>query len=183
MSAVRILCVGDSITVGASSASGGYRGRLEARLRDLGHTPTMLMAAEGGMTLDRVRPLVDAAIASGPPDIALWALGTNDWKWPPGGTLGGWPERYRDEIRRVLDMLPDSHAAVATVPRQPAHAGLFTNCNVWVRNNTTAPLGARAKVCELESLPTVFLIDGTHPADAGYSLIADLWLHTIRGWL
>src|SRR5688572_28195771 len=168
---VRIMPVGDSLTFGAGATAGGYRSRLAARLADLGHTPTMLNASANGMTLDRIRPLIDAALVGGPPDITIWALGTND----AFGPLGGWPERYRAEITRVLEVLPGSHAVVCTLPLQPRNPQLFRNVNVWLCNIVAAPLGDRVAVCEWESLPAAMLTDGgVHPGDAGHTLIAEM---------
>lgn len=187
---LRIICVGDSITVGVNSTDGaGYRSFLASKLADLGHPGELVLGGGNGLMVDTVRPHVDQALATGPFTIALFFLGTNDFKWAP---MEGWPARYRALIGHVLDANPDCRAAIATVPLQPGwDAQWFRNLNVWIRTHVAAPYGERAKVCDLASLPTrhtdpqhpLLLTDNVHPGDAGYALIADLWLHTIRPWL
>lgn len=179
---VRVLCVGDSITNGTNSSDGlGYRSFLAERLADLGYAATLVPACGGGLMVDTVRPFVDQALASGPPpDLALFYLGTNDIVSIP---MTGWPERYRDLVGYVLGHNPAMRALVAKMTLRIGMEQFCRNVNVWIANNTVAPHGSRAKTVALDSLPNSHHTDGVHPGDAGYSLVADLWLHAMRPWL
>lgn len=193
---LRIMAIGDSITYGANSPDGkAYRGVLGALLRDAGYAPVITCACMNGRRVDTIRPDVDAALAaSGVPDVALWFLGTNDWKnqalWP------NWYGRYYDEIARVLRMSAETKAIVATVPLAIGYEGSFVNLNAWVRDITAVWLKrdfpGRVRVVELASIPQSFLAgpptgggDSVHPGVAGYTLMADLWFHELRrdGWV
>lgn len=183
-SPIRIVTIGDSITAGVNSSDGlGYRSFLAERLRDLGYEPTIINASAGGLTLATIDPYIAAALqanAGQPVDFFVWNLGTND-VWGP---LDGWPERYRDKVRKYLDMFPGARALVAQMIWTPVNAAKIRNVNVWIRDNTVKPLVPRAKVLDLGfGLPNTFDTDGTHPGDGGYSLMADLTVHALRPWL
>jgi lysophospholipase L1-like esterase len=189
------------MTVGAGSSDGlGYRSILQETLTDRGHNAIIVPACANGRTVDTIRPDVDAAIATnGVPDISLWFLGTNDWKWPTNGTLEGWWDRYYQEVRRIMLMSPNTKTVLATVPLAVGYEGLFWNTNNWIRNIVYVWLNqdfpGRVKVVNLASVPQTFLVakpvgaipagggDSVHPGDAGYEIIARLIYRAIRGWL
>jgi lysophospholipase L1-like esterase len=195
---VTLLCVGDSCTVGVGSGigpsgviinatDGGYRTRLQGRLEDRGHDVTPLAAAASGMTLDRIRPLVDAAVAQVPDSgtlVSCWWIGNNDIKWfSAANPMAGWPERYAYEVSRVLAMFPTSYAVVATCHLQPGtDLQLFRNVNEWLRN-MAGNLGDRVRVADLEQLPAEMLADKVHPSRPGYEFVAAEMLQAMRSWL
>lgn len=174
---LRILCIGDSITVGFNSSDGmGYRSLLQEEYPGA----VVDMAAQNGFTLDQIRPLVDAAVGRGVPSIIVVNLGSNDFKW---SDLNGWPERLRDLVAYLLSLNPNMKAVVACPVLQPGYEQKFRNCNVWIRNNTVAPLGPRARVVPFDSIPNSFLTDGVHPGDMGYTLMLQLLKRALRSWV
>jgi lysophospholipase L1-like esterase len=190
---VRILAVGDSITVGFGSSDGaGYRSRLTELLAQRGITAQIDVVANGGLTLDGVTPRAIAALAKGAPDVVLLAVGTNDAAWTP---LGGWRTRYMALVDRMLAAGPQVRVACAQVtisdrsswlvrtrPTTPANERMI---NGWVGQMVAARSGTgRVVVADMSVIPSMMLTDGgVHPGDAGYQRMAEIWLAAIATWL
>jgi lysophospholipase L1-like esterase len=189
-----VMTIGDSITFGTNSSDRqGYRSWLVDGLARRGYAAQIVNASAGGLTLDQIRPFIDNALAGGAvPDLIVINLGTNDFKW---SDLNGWPERYRAEIKRLLDRFPGARALVGRPTLQLGYEGKFRNCNIWIERNTVGVdaaglsdghhLDGRAVTVAFDSIPSSVLTDGVHPGDAGYREMRDLIIGRAvqKGWL
>lgn len=181
-SRVRVLVVGDSITYGTNSSNSlGYRSWLKTQMAALGHTADIVLAGAPGMTLDRVDPYINDALRGEDFQFAVFNLGTNDWKW---SVLDGWPERYRDTIRRVIEANPGIKTLVGLPTLQYGYETRFRDINrYWIPPNTVAPLkhlGHQVDTVAFNSIPMSYLTDGVHPGDAGYKVMSQL---IVQAWL
>jgi lysophospholipase L1-like esterase len=172
---LRILLVGDSITVGYSTGS-GWRTTLQGLFESVGQPVQMEMVAVGGYGTSDLAPGFPYGLAALKPDLVLINLGTND-----GWDIPGFEARYDKMLSAVIDMtsakvglafiqysasppLAALEAAVndAMYRRMYAHGFLNTIPPVWF-----------AGLANFQDIPPSYLDSGgIHPTAAGYEIYA-----------
>ena len=106
----RVFVAGDSLT--ATSLDPGRPGP---------GSPADLVVASGlGWTASDVQPHLDAALAEGPIDALVVALGTNDSAPPPD--YDGWTDADVEAFRRLVGTVPDTACVVMVLPGYGAGA-------------------------------------------------------------
>lgn len=180
---VRILGIGDSITVGyKSSDAKGYVTPLLDML-DWDHLAgTLDLCAVPGYTLRQITPMVADALASHPPDYVLIAIGSND---AATGDLGTWATRYAALVDQVLASSPTvrvvcARLTISMAPYAPAEATI----NGYVDQVVAARVaGGRVLAADMSLIPSRWTEDGVHPGDPAYLYMALLWMRALRQWL
>src|SRR5689334_17433817 len=180
----RILCVGDSITLGAGSTDGtGYRRYLTELLGRRGIAPTYTMQAYGGQTLRYVAPRAIDAIPAANPNIMLVHLGTNDAVQPD---LTDWQTRIGNLIDQALAASPTLHICIAKI-QYSRNTGAITN-EQTINAAITAAVNARTTTgrvttADMTGIPARWTEDGIHPGNTAYNDMAHRWHNAIEGWL
>jgi lysophospholipase L1-like esterase len=181
---VRIMCVGDSITVGAGATDGlGYRPWLTDMLARRHITSTLTVVAEGGQTMRVMAPRALAALPTAQPDIVLIAIGTNDAVQPDMTDFAG---RLGTFVDQILASSPTVKVAVARISlsRIAWMATAQGPVNAAVDSVVAARhSGGRVASADLTVVTERWTADGIHPLDAGYCRIAQQWLASIDSWL
>lgn len=181
---VRILCAGDSITVGEGSSDGaGYRPWLSALLGQRRIAATVLMSAVSGKTLREQAPAVLAALPAARPDVVLVDFGTNDAAQPDLDQLA---TRYGAFVDAILASSPTVRVACARVAL--SRAAWLANAEGVVNaavDQVVAARKASGRVVSVDmtAVPQRWTVEGVHPLNSGYRLMARLWLDAIAGWL
>jgi lysophospholipase L1-like esterase len=188
---VRIMPLGDSITVGVGSTDrAGYRSRLERRLaaaglpvdfvgsRDAG-PPGLDDDNEGhsGWTISRMARRVDRWLAAYRPDVVLLHIGTNDVR--VNGYRAGAAKRVGVLLNRIRRDRPGAHILVARITGS-RHARLqrwITVYNRGVRRMVAARHDPRLRLVNQAAVRAPWL----HPNDAGYAAMADRWFTALTG--
>lgn len=200
---VRIMTVGDSITVGYGSADNqGYRPWLTDLIdRQRTRTDTS-MHAHGGWSLADAKPGLGAALTAAAPDIVLINLGTNDGVADTDAAQNAYQTAYGQAIDQILASSSTVRVACALVPVSQAtniqraevraNAAITAAVNARAatgrvvlsdqRRTTSAEWTARATDGS-EYPPGRWTFDGVHPTDAGYLRMAQAWLAAIQAWL
>jgi acyl-CoA thioesterase I len=185
------MAFGDSITAGEGSSDGaGYRNRLDQRLIAHLGTSEVANASRSGTQTDEGADRVGRNLGIFRPAFTLINYGTNDWNTaecqagPPCDTI--------DEMRELIDHVKDfgSLPVLSTIiPVNPALQPAERNDWVRAQNENLrqlaraqgVPVADPAKLFFAESnLPSLF-VDGVHPNDAGYELIARAFFEAITG--
>lgn len=199
-STLRILCVGDSITVGAGSTSPGgtydryylgtgpgYQPWLASNLLRRRIKADITTVAQGGQTLRTMTPPTLAALPTARPDIVLIDLGTND--------IGGatdftpdWTQRYGSLLDQILASSPAVKIACATIPtsRDPYLAARTPALNTAITTAVNARKGTgRVTVADLTQLSPHWTGDGLHPLEAGHLHNASAYTAALTnaGWI
>src|SRR5690242_8955752 len=180
----RILCVGDSITLGTGSTDGtGYRRYLTDLLGRRGIAPTYTMQAYGGQTLRYVAPRAIDAIPAANPNIMLVHLGTNDAVQPD---LTDWQTRIGNLIDQALAASPTLHICIAKI-QYSRNTGAITN-EQTINAAITAAVNARTTTgrdttADMTGIPARWTEDGIHPGNTAYNDMPHRWLDAIEGWL
>lgn len=193
---LRLLCAGDSITVGVGSVDGtGYRGWLAAELDRLDYAPTGLDVVVGGSgkMLDDLAAPIAAALAGGPtadPHLVLLAIGTNDSAWGNVATFGA---RFGGRLDAIHAAAPNAKVACAKISishvrADPVRANAAVPANQAAINDAIATaVAARpgwTAWADMTRVAPEWLHDGGwHPGDAGYALMAREWLRLVTPWL
>lgn len=182
---VRIMPLGDSITVGVGSTDGaGYRSRLERRLaaaglpvdfvgsRDAG-PPGLDDGHEGhsGWTISRLARRVDRWLAAYRPDVVLLHIGTNDVR--VNGYRRGAAKRLGVLLNRIRRDRPGAQIFVARITGS-RQARLQRRINVYnrgVRRMVAARHDPRLHLVNQAAVRAPWL----HPNDAGYAAMAGRW--------
>lgn len=199
---VRVLAIGDSITVGyGSSDNAGWRPWLANLIDRQGVQPAMSLHARGGWRLADARPGLAAALTANTPDIVLINLGTNEYL-PYAAAQTSYQTAYGQVIDQILASSPTVRVACALIPisQDPGIQAYETRANAAIeaavnarlatgrvalsdqRRTTSAEWTARATDGS-EYPPGRWTFDGVHPTDAGYLRMAQAWLATIQNWL
>lgn len=194
---VRIMCAGDSITVGTGSTNAGqmdgsgngiggqgYRQWLADLLaqRRIAMVPTVV--AQGGQTVRSMTPPILAALPTAQPDIVLLCLGTNDAG--AGNDLSDWQNRYASLVDQILASSPTVRVACARLAhyRSPGLAANVNQVNGWIDNVVAArQAGGRVVAADMSILGSQWTSDGVHPLDAACVVMAQQWLNAITPWL
>jgi len=190
-----ILCFGDSITYGTSSACScpltGYPAILKRMLGAAlgGHFDTVNAGNPGEQTKDG-RSRLPAWLSTTKPDLAILMEGTNDTFYNVPFSV------IESNLRAMLSQIlgTGSHAILATIPpvisnsqrNRTAQAQLIRSFNPTIYKITGSLGIPTAPIYEaLTSVPgwENKLIDqatANHPNDAGYRIVADTFMKTIR---
>jgi lysophospholipase L1-like esterase len=195
---VRIMCAGDSITVGTgSTATGqmdaygngiggsGYRPWLVDLLAQRRIAAPLTVVAQGGQTLRTMTPPILAALPAAQPDIVLIYLGTNDIG-AANDAGADWQSRYASLVDQILA----SSSTVKVVCGRLAHyrdPGMISRAdslNTLIDGVVNARKAAgRVTSADMSVLTGMWTSDGTHPVDAAYVVMAQQWTNAITPWL
>jgi lysophospholipase L1-like esterase len=178
---LKVLAIGDSITVGAGSSDGlGYRSLLADLLGVRRVRAAVSMCAEGGITLRVLAPRVPAALAASPPDIALVALGTNDAAMPD---LVDYAARLGTLVDTILASSPTVRVVVARPALSNAPWAVYEQ-QIGGHVDTVVAAraaGGRVRSADMTAVDCSWTTDGIHPMDAGYMVMARQWLRALLG--
>lgn len=199
---VRILSIGDSITVGYGSADNqGYRPWLTDLIERQCIQPLPAAHARGGWRLADARTGLAAALTANTPDIVLIALGTNEYL-PFASAQTSYQAAYGQVIDQILASSSTVKVACALIPGTQdtgvqanvarANAAIEAAVNARAatgrvvlsdqRRTTSAEWTVRATDGS-EYPPSRWTFDGIHPTDAGYLRMAQAWLAAIQAGL
>ncbi|KAM4066890.1 GDSL-like lipase/Acylhydrolase family protein [Hirsutella rhossiliensis] len=197
---LRILCAGDSITVGTFSDTdggdgNGYRLRLRNdlsadRVSYVGTVTTKggnmsdgYFAAWPSKTIQYIADNIDPSLQQRPNVILLHA-GTNDMN--PNHTIsteGNDPAQAVDRlgslVDRMIELCPDAVILVAMIINtcDPAQAPATHEFQSLIPGAVQRryDAGHRVLAANFTSFPTTELRDCIHPTNPGYSLFGDFW--------
>ncbi|MFQ5638044.1 MAG: Ig-like domain-containing protein [bacterium] len=194
----KIMPVGNSITRGVtgSTDNAGYRNNLDGLLNAESVTFDFVGSLndgsgfdadhEGhdGQTANFIRDNINSYLAAQNPDIVLLHIGTNDIS---GGDT---PDNIRSEISAILDAINSFNSNIeivlaSLVPRTDAKDDNTTTLNTKLLGlyNEKRDLGYRIYYAGMNEVfkcnpnwSTAYMADPVHPNDAGYALMAEVWL-------
>ncbi|KAF1807844.1 SGNH hydrolase [Eremomyces bilateralis CBS 781.70] len=203
---LRILCVGDSITVGAASGDGnGYRLQLRNNLSNdnvvfagtefSGGMADGYFAAWTGKTIqyvtDHVKPSLEQR-----PNIILLHLGTNDMTEnsaisTEGNDPSGAAQRLGNLIDQMIALCPDAIIMVAMIINtcDPSQAPQTQRYQLLVAKiaQQYSSKGHKVIAVDFTTFPISQLRDCIHPADEGYREMGHYWYDFItqipRDWI
>ena len=201
---VRILPLGDSLTDGQFYAPGGYRIRLWELLEAEGVAvdfvgseqngpdtlPDRDHEGHNGWRIDEISEQADAWLALHRPDIILLMIGTNDML--QGHALDEAPTRLSALLDQLRAGAPDAHIVVAAIPplvssalvesQDPELAGTDPDERVVAYNAAVADVvtahqskGSVVSFADMHTLDKALLVDGIHPKQEGYDVMAGVW--------
>lgn len=200
---VRVLSIGDSITVGYGSAdNAGYRPWLTDLIERQRIQSLPATHARGGWRLADAKPGLAAALTANTPDIVLIALGTNEYL-PFTSAQTSYQAAYGQVIDQILAYSTTVRVACAVisgtqdpgVQANVARANAAIEAAVNARANTgrvvlsdqrrTTSAEWTARATDGSEYPPTgrWTFDGIHPTDAGYLRMAQAWLNAIQAWL
>jgi lysophospholipase L1-like esterase len=198
--AIRIMPLGDSLTVGHANP-GGYRPALRERLVADGlqidfvgsqaNGPLTLADQEheghSGWRIDQLSGSVVTWLEAHNPQVVLLMVGTNDMV--QNFQVAAAPDRLGALVDQITSTLPTAHVIVATIPR----AGDQARLERILAYNAAIPdlVGAKGANGERVTYVDVFAVvdegdlhpDLVHLNAAGNSKIADAWYPAIRAAL
>ncbi|KAI0012547.1 carbohydrate esterase family 3 protein [Xylariaceae sp. FL0662B] len=195
---LRIMPLGASITFGEASSDGnGYRSDLRTALVQGGNEVNMVGTqangtmkdnqSEGwpGFVVDEVRVKADISVPQSKPNLVLINAGTNDCL--QNIDIAGASARVQSLLDVVYGASPRAAVVLSTllVNGDPDAQARTQDFNAQLRT-LTAMLQLAGKPITLVDMqssagPTLDdLVDGTHPDDAGYQKMANLWLGGIQ---
>lgn len=194
---IKIMPLGDSITYGqGSSTGGGYRLPLWNDLRARGFPLDFVGSLQNGPAsfdrdneghpgwrISQIAAEIVTWLMTYRPHIILLHLGTNDFLKNDDPAQA--PTRLRQLLNLITTTLPGATVIVAQILPLPRSARL--NAEV-VAYNATIPRMVQADVAQekhvqyvdmYHAVPPSMLPDQIHPNDAGYTLMAKVWLHAL----
>lgn len=193
---LRILAIGDSLTVGYGDPSGGWRTEFATLAAAAGVEAHIDSYAVGGWGTTDVLPGLAAVLVATKPDLVVVAIGTND---AAGGgvDVAGFEVRYQRILGTILDA---SSALVApawmTYSQPPASSVL--SLGEGLRNDAifrcelargwlaTPPAPRLAGLVDLQPIsPSLLAVDGIHLTPAGYQVMGRQIYRGVRvayGW-
>lgn len=211
-SACKIMPLGDSITFGLqSSTGGGYRVELFRKAIADSHLITFVgRQSTGPNTLDgqpfpknnegysgatiatggnQLANRVDAAFAANPPQIVLLHIGTNNlYQGLPQGVTG----QLGNLIDQVINDAPNALIVVAQItPLGSATNGVQAyNAAIPAIVQQRIDAGKHLLLVNMSAAfaaannnVSALLADGVHPNDQGYAIMAQTWYDAIEGIL
>lgn len=199
---VRIMPLGDSITVGVGDGNnGGYRGPLATALGSAGYAVDFVGSQTGGVIADpnheghggwradQIRDNISYWLSLYPADIVLLHIGTNDI------TQSEQPAGITAEIAQILsniDAYEAAHRATITVilariinRSTPSDTlGVRTSAlNASIASMVVARLGAGDRIVLVDQEAALAypgdLVDVVHPNAAGYAKMSAVWFSAL----
>jgi lysophospholipase L1-like esterase len=194
---IKIMPLGDSITYGqGSSTGGGYRLQLWNDLRVLGFPIDFVGSLQTGPAsfdrdneghpgwkINQIAAKIVNWLMTYRPQIILLHIGTNDFVKNDDPTQA--PARLSRLLELITTTLPAATVIVAQILPLPRSARF--NAEV-VAYNATIPRIVQADVAQekhvqyvdmYHAVPRSMLPDQIHPDDTGYALMAKIWLHAL----
>jgi lysophospholipase L1-like esterase len=198
--AVRILPLGDSLTLGYGSGSegtgseGGYRIHLAELLDEAGiafdfvgsqsNGPASLADQDhegyNGYSVGQVAEITNAALDSYQPDVVLLMAGTNDQITfvPPSQP----PADAAADLELLIEQIDTRLAGVQIIVAQVIPLS-FNDVGITEYNALIPAIvadlseqGINVRLVDMYAIGTASLSgDGIHPTAAGYDLMADIW--------
>ncbi|MFE9903935.1 SGNH/GDSL hydrolase family protein [Streptomyces achromogenes] len=201
---VRIMPLGDSITVGLNSTGvAGYRDELLGHLHRLGHDACFVgpcvnafqpqgdpdYAAVCGITIEALTPLLPQWVPAARPDWLLVHIGTNNM-YGPSHTAA--PRLLRTFVDTLLRLAPSAGVLLASIipSRLPEWQAHIDDYNRHVREIAEEP-GRRGRVFFVDMASALHaspqgrddLSDLVHPGDQGYAKMAAVWRDALHARL
>jgi len=176
---------GDSITVGeGSSDDGGYRDRLEAKLRQRLGKATVINQGLSGTRSNAGAQRIHQVLPAERPAYTLILYGTNDWNQSECKTA--FPCFTIDSLRSIVRTVRGAQSLplLATIP--PCNLGMDDRCppsrQQWIHDmdelirqmaREEGAVVADVEAAFLAHPPlSALLVDHIHPNDAGYEIMA-----------
>lgn len=191
---VKIMPLGDSITYGqGSTTGGGYRWPLWNDLRAQGVRMTFVGSMQHGPVdfprdneglpgwkIDQIAAHVTGWLETYQPQIILLHIGTNDFIKHDDPV--GAPARLKSLIDLVTATLPTAILIVAQIiplTRRPQFNAEVVKYNQAIPGIVQAEASQGRHVLYVDMYhavsPSLLLNDGAHPSDRGYILMAQVW--------
>jgi len=185
---VKVLTLGDSITVGYASQDGlGFRSFLPDLLKRQHIVPVMSTWSGPGWTIGNLQPGVAAALTASSPDIVLLNIGTND---ASQGLLSTFQAAYGSLVDQILASSTTVKVVCARVATSRGSAGNNTLPNNEATINgyidavvSARTSGGRVASADMTPVPSQWTDNGIHPLDAGYLRMAQIYLAAMQAWL
>jgi lysophospholipase L1-like esterase len=195
---IKIMPLGDSITFGVrSSSGGGYRLPLWEEItgahlhvtfvgsRNSGPASLPDTANEGhpGWRIDQISTHVVAWLEKYQPQIVLLQIGTNDII--QNYHVATAPQRLLSLLTLITATLPDATLIVAEVtplgkPRLNAEIIAY-NAHIPALVNGLRAQGRHVRYVDMyDAVPASDILDRIHPGDQGYSLMAAVWYKALQ---
>lgn len=184
-----VLAFGDSLTRGLGvDQAGSYPSQLQDKLLLEGYPHQVINDGEDGLTTSMGLARLDRALALHP-DIVIVEAGAND------GLRGLSLDAAQDNLRVIVRAFKDGGAKVIlaglTLPRNygPDYIHTFEAMYPELAAELDVPLipffldGLVDLESPTASIGTLMQADGTHPTEAGYTIVADTVFGAIRPWL
>lgn len=176
---LKIMTLGDSLTMGYGSSDGnGYRRELGRLLGAAGVPVTFTFrgaVSVGTSTVQDLRAGIDGWIATDQPNIILLDSGTNNASGQKTG-MTGIEAAQHDLLNRIFADAPNVTVYVATIQYSsaPWSNNQVYNNQYWITGSWQHP--GKAYLASMDAIPVCgFLFDNIHPRDAGYDAMARQW--------
>ncbi|WP_225848627.1 FG-GAP-like repeat-containing protein [Streptomyces sp. HPF1205] len=187
MRALRVMPLGDSITVGTGSATWssyrlplwnlvGAQSRYTVRYvgsQAGGQLPDLSHEGHSGYMIDDIRAGIDQWIGAAHPDVVLLHIGVNDLD------RGTDPTHAADRLKTLVDQIFADEPGVAVIMEGviPTTQGLQVppseyNSRAWQLQSVEAQAGHTFRYVDAPALTPSQMYDRLHPNDSGYSLMA-----------
>jgi lysophospholipase L1-like esterase len=193
----RIMPLGGSITFGSKSSDGnGYRKPLYDLLAADGYDVEMVGSRQAGsmaqnrnegwrgFRIDQIEPKVVKSVARYLPEIITFNAGSNDCRQQHDVDTAG--SRVRHLLESLWAASPRSTIILSTLVRSADEAAerAVRRVNEQILEVSEELVAAERKVVfvdmHVEALGLGDLADGTHPNDAGYYKMGQIWYRGIR---
>jgi lysophospholipase L1-like esterase len=189
---IRIMPLGDSITVGVGSATrSGYRPDLAGRLaaagvradfvgtQQSGTGPDVDNEGHVGWSIEQIAARVDDWLALYRPDVILLHIGTNDTRSPD--TVLDAPGKLSDLIDQITADRPAAEIFVAKIiSTTNAKRNVLTDAYNAAVPAVVAGKGARVHLVDQSTIGGRDLYNTLHPNDFGYAKMAANWYRALE---
>ncbi|KAK2693943.1 hypothetical protein QWA68_008380 [Fusarium oxysporum] len=191
---LRILSVGDSITVGYGKGTdgNGYRKRLRKDLsgnevvwagteKTKGNMKDGHFAAWSGKTVQYINDHVDPSLEQRP-NLILIHAGTNDMNSNDRvSTDGNHPQETTNRLKSMVEKM------VSKCPDATIIIGMITDGNIAKLAAELSKDGSHVLAADFGPFDDTLLSDCVHPTQKGYEILGDWWydfIHQIpEGWI
>jgi lysophospholipase L1-like esterase len=174
-----ITAFGDSITAGQGSSSGGYPPKLETLLNNNGKPSIVANQGRGGEQTPQGISRFDSVLASFPANIVLIMEGTND------ANSGISVETTRFNLEAMINKCKAAGVTPVLATLTPSDRNGSETLIPGSWNPMIKALAASAGVKLADQYAAVLPVwggvnvDGLHPNDTGYQIIAETWYSAI----